>query len=61
MKNYQSRLQGILHENPFNEVSAFEKRSHFSTSLTRGAGYRDFMHVYLLLTRGLEITNNDTL
>ncbi len=59
MKDYQSRLQGILHENPFNEVSEFEKRSHFSTSLTRGAGYRDFMHVYLLLTRGLEITDND--
>lgn len=59
MKDYQSRLQGILHTNPLNEVGEFEKRSHFSTSLTRGAGYRDFMHVYLFLIRGLEITNND--
>ncbi len=48
-----------MHESPFNEVGAFEKRSHFSTSLTRGAGYRDFMQIYLLLTRGLEITQND--
>ena len=59
LKMYQSRLQGLLHENPFTEVSKFEKRSHFSTSLTRGSGYRDFMHIYLLLTRGLELTDND--
>ncbi len=59
MKERQSKLQGVLHENPFNEVGQFEKRAHFSTSLTRGAGYRDFMHVYLLLSRGLEIANND--
>ncbi len=59
LKMYQSRLQGILHENPFNEVDKFEKRVHFSTSLTRGSGYRDFMHIYLLLTRGLEIAEND--
>ena len=59
MKMYQSRLQGFLHDNPFNEVGKFEKRAHFSTSLTRGSGYRDFMHIYLLLTRGLEIADND--
>lgn len=59
MTMFQSRLQGLLHESPFNEVSDFEKRSHFSTSLTRGAGYRDFMHIYLLLTRGLELADND--
>ena len=59
MKTYQSKLQGILHESPFNEVGQFEKRSYFSTSLTRGTGYRDFMHIYLLLARGLEIANND--
>jgi predicted component of viral defense system (DUF524 family) len=59
MKMYQSLLQGIINENPFNEISEFEKRKHFSTSLTMGAGYRDFMHIYLLLTRGLEIADND--
>ena len=59
LRMYQSRLQGLLHENPFNEVGKFEKRSHFSTSLTRGSGYRDFMHIYLLLTRGLELADND--
>jgi uncharacterized protein len=59
MKMFQSRLQGLLHESPFNEVGDFEKRSHFSTSLTRGAGYRDFIHIYLLLTRGLELADND--
>jgi uncharacterized protein len=59
IKMYQSRLQSLLHANPFNEVGNFEKRSHFSTSLTRGTGYRDFMHIYLLLTRGLELADNE--
>jgi uncharacterized protein len=59
MEDYQSRLQSILHDTPFSEVGTFEKRAHFSTSLTRGAGYRDFMHIYILLSRGLEIVNND--
>lgn len=59
MKAYQGRLQGILHENPFNEAGAFEKRAYFPESLTRGAGYGDFMRIYLLLSKGLEIINND--
>ena len=59
MKKYQSRLQGVLHKSPFNEVSEFEKRTYFSTSLTRGSGYRDFIQIYLLLTRGLELADND--
>lgn len=59
MKNYQGQLQNILHENPFNETGSFEKRFHFSTVLTRGAGYRDFMHIYLLLQRGLELAQID--
>jgi len=56
VKKHQSRLQSILHDSPFNEVGEFEKRSHFSTSLTRGSGYRDFFHLYILLTRGLELS-----
>ncbi len=59
MKEYQGRLQGILHESPFNEVGDFEKRAHFSTSLTRGTGYKDFMQIYLLLTKGLELADNN--
>ncbi len=38
---------------------SLRKISHFSNSLTRGAGYRDFMHIYLLLIRGLELADND--
>jgi uncharacterized protein len=59
IKQHQSRLQGILHDDPFNGVGPFEKRSHFSTSLTRGAGYRDFLQIYLLLSRGLQLAEND--
>ncbi|MBL7938469.1 MAG: DUF2357 domain-containing protein [Flavobacteriales bacterium] len=56
---YQGRLQSILHAHPFSEVSQFEERSHFSTTMTRGAGYRDFLVIHLLLTRGLELWDND--
>lgn len=59
IKSYQSRLQGILHEDPLSETGIFEKRTVFSTTLTRGAGYRDFMYIHLLLTRGLEIADNN--
>lgn len=59
IKSYQSRLQGILHEDPFSETGTFEKRTVFSTTLTRGSGYRDFMYIHLLLTRGLEIADNN--
>lgn len=56
---YQGRLQSIIHNSPFNEATDFEKRSLFSTTLTRGVGYRDFLKIYLLLLRGLELYNND--
>lgn len=58
INRFQGKLQGVLHNSPFNEVSRFEKRTHFSTSLTRGAGYRDFMRIYLLLNRGLDLADN---
>jgi len=56
---FQGRLQGIINSSPFNEVSEFEKRSYFSTSLTKGSGYRDFLQLYLILSRGLELEDND--
>jgi predicted component of viral defense system (DUF524 family) len=56
---YQGRLQSILRAHPFSDVSQFEERSHFSTTMTRGAGYRDFLVIHLLLTRGLELWDND--
>jgi predicted component of viral defense system (DUF524 family) len=59
LTGYQGRLQAILHGSPFDEVGEFEQRAYFSTSLTRGAGYRDFLVIHLLLTRGLEIWDNE--
>lgn len=59
VKEYQGRLQGLMHSSPFNEVGSFEKRASFSTSLTRGAGYKDFMHIYFMLSRGLELMKDD--
>jgi predicted component of viral defense system (DUF524 family) len=56
---YQERLQSFLHQSPFDEVGTFEKRSYFSTTLTKGAGYRDFLQIFMLLNKGLEILHDD--
>ncbi len=56
---YQGRLQAILHASPFAEASPFEERAQFSTTMTRGSGYRDFLVIHLLLTRGLEMWDNE--
>jgi hypothetical protein len=57
--NYISRLSGFLMQSPFNEVGTFEKRNHFSTTLTKAAGYKDFLQIHLLLQKGLDILNDD--
>ncbi|MBC6368012.1 DUF2357 domain-containing protein [Algoriphagus sp. AK58] len=59
MAAYQEKLQSFLHQSPFDEVGLFEKRSYFSTTLTKGAGYRDFLQIFMLLNKGLEILNDD--
>lgn len=53
------RLRQRLQHDPFNEVSAFEHQLHFSTTLTMAAGYKDFLHKFLLLQRGLSLADND--
>lgn len=58
IQKYQSRLQGLLHTSPFNQAGQFEEKLQFSTTLTSGPGYRDFMHIYMLLTRGLELADS---
>lgn len=59
IQSYQSRLQGFLHASPFSEVGKFEERPQYSIALTSGMGYRDFMHIYILLNRGLELADSD--
>lgn len=56
---YLGSLHSKLNDGIFNEVADFEKRNYFSTTLTKGAGYRDFLQIYLLLSKGLEILQND--
>lgn len=56
---YVGRLSGFLSQSPFNEVGEFEKQNHFSTSLTKASGYKDFLQIHLLLQKGLEILNDD--
>lgn len=59
LDHIQSRLQSILQKPPFNDAGEFEKQLYFSTTLTRGSGYREFLHIHLLLTRGLDLWEND--
>ncbi|SHM52535.1 DUF2357 domain-containing protein [Chitinophaga sp. CF418] len=59
MQRNLGRLQGLLQTSPYKEAGKFEEKPHSLTMLTRGAGYRDFMHIYILLTRGLELDNSD--
>lgn len=59
INTYLGNLHSKLNDGFFNEVSEFEKRNYFSTTLTKGAGYRDFLQIYLLLSKGLEILQND--
>lgn len=56
---YIGRLSGFLMQSPFNEVGEFEKQNHFSTTLTKAAGYKDFLQIHLLLQKGLDILNDD--
>ena len=59
LQAYQGRLQSILHQHPFTDVSPFTHRQSFSTAMTRGSGYRDFLQIYLILIRGLDIAESD--
>jgi len=59
LRAYQGRLQSILHQYPFTEVGSFSHQQSFSTAMTRGSGYRDFLQIYLILNRGLDITDSD--
>jgi hypothetical protein len=59
LQGYQGRLQSILHQHPFTDVSPFTHRQSFSTAMTRGSGYRDFLQIYLILIRGLDIAESD--
>lgn len=56
---YVGRLSGFLMQSPFNEVGEFKKQNHFSTTLTKAAGYKDFLQIHLLLQKGLDILNDD--
>jgi predicted component of viral defense system (DUF524 family) len=59
IKNYKLRLLRRLNDVYFREVSVFKKQIHFSTVLTMAPGYRDFYFYFLLLNKGLEISQND--
>lgn len=55
---YIGRLGSILMKSPFNEVSNFEKENYFSSTLTKAAGYKDFLQIYMLLQNGFEILHD---
>lgn len=59
IQKHQGRLQSMIYGSPFNQTGKFDRKIRFSTSLALGSGYRDFMHTYMLLTRGLELADDE--
>lgn len=59
LKNYKLRLLRRLNDVYFSGLSDFKKQLHFSTVLTMAPGYSDFYYYFLLLNKGLAITQND--
>lgn len=58
IRGFKQRIAQRLQQAPFSEVSPFSHQFHFSTTLTMAAGYKDFLHKFLILQRGLSISDN---
>lgn len=58
IKGFKQRIAQRLHQAPFADASQFGNQFYFSTTLTMAAGYKDFLHKFLILQRGLSISDN---
>ena len=59
LNTFKRRLRFRTSDQYFREVSKFDLNFHFSTTLTMAPGYKDFYKRYLLLKKGLSISEND--
>ncbi|MCB0841121.1 MAG: DUF2357 domain-containing protein, partial [Bacteroidetes bacterium] len=59
LKYFQSRLKQAINHPVFQQVKNWDQRMHYSSILTRAPGYRDFYHQFLLLQKGLSISQDD--
>lgn len=61
LRKTKRRFEYYLNDDKFKQISEFDHRMHFSTSLTMGSGYKEFYYRFLLLNKGLEINSNNEL
>lgn len=59
INNYRIRLLRRLSDQYFSDVEDFNNRIHFSTVLTMAPGYKDFYYNFLLLRKGLALSENE--
>jgi len=59
LNKFKRRLRFRTNDQYFRDVSKFDLNFHFSTTLTMAPGYKDFYKRYLLLKKGLSISEND--
>ncbi len=59
LKEHQRQLRYRLLDPSFAEVEEFNNQQPFSTTLTMAPGYKEFYHRYLLLRKGLTLSDNE--
>lgn len=58
LKSHQRKLRFRLMDRVFADVSSFNNQNQFSTTLTMAPGYKEFYHRYLLLRKGLTLSDD---
>ena len=59
LRSHQRKLRFRLMDPKFAEVGEFNNQQQFSTTLTMAPGYKEFYHRYLLLRKGLTLSDSD--
>ncbi len=59
LKGHQRKLRFRLMDPALASVGKFDNEQQFSTTLTMAPGYKEFYHRYLLLRKGLTLSDND--
>ncbi|MFK5950109.1 MAG: DUF2357 domain-containing protein, partial [Methylococcales bacterium] len=59
LRDYQRKLRFRLRDSVFSDVASFSNQQQFSTTLTMAPGYKEFYYRYLLLRKGLTLSDNE--
>ena len=59
IRQWKNKLGRYLQEPVFAQISPYQAKQHFSPVLNMAAGYREFYHLYLLLQKGLRMSEEE--